>query len=124
MAFSAETVIQHSQNQFVRMYEGKYPADILFLGNSRVDRNIAFDRVYELTGKSCLNLALGGNHMLISEALLKDFVQRYGNPQLVVVELSHSTVRTNSMGEMRNFFLLLAQYECPRQSYESNVHSL
>jgi hypothetical protein len=103
VAFSAEKVIEHSQNQFVRMYEGKYPANILFLGNSRVDRNIAFDRVHELTGKSCLNLALGGNHMLISEALLKDFVERYGNPQLVVVELSHSTVRTNSMGEMGIF---------------------
>jgi hypothetical protein len=103
VAFSAEAVIQHSQNQFVRMYEGKYPADILFLGNSRVDRNIAFDRVRQLTGKSCLNLALGGNNMLISEALLKDFIQRYGNPQIVVIELSQSTVRTDSMGEIGIF---------------------
>lgn len=103
VAFSAERMIQHSHNQFVRMYQGKYPADILFLGNSRVDRNIAFERVHELTGKTCLNLALGGNHVLISEALLKDFVERYGDPQLVVVELSHSTVRINSMGEMQIF---------------------
>lgn len=103
VAFSAEMAVHRSPNQFVRMYEGKYPADILFLGNSRVDRNIAFDRVHELTGKNCLNLALGGNHMLISEALLRDFVERYDAPQLVVVELSHSTVKTNSMGEMGMF---------------------
>ena len=57
IAFSAEMAVHRSPNQFVRMYEGKYPADILFLGNSRVDRNIAFDRVHELTGKNCLNLA-------------------------------------------------------------------
>src|SRR5205823_1781860 len=95
--------IHRSNNQFVRMYDGRYPADILFLGNSRVDRNIAFDRVHELTGKNCLNLALGGNNMLISEALLKDFVERYGDPQLVAVELSHSTVGTNSMGEIGMF---------------------
>ena len=41
--------------------------------------------------------------MLISEALLKDFVERYGAPQLVVIELSHSTVKTNNMGEMGMF---------------------
>jgi hypothetical protein len=103
VAFSAERVIHRSHNQFVRMYEGKYPADILFLGNSRVDRNIAFEKVHDLTGKTCLNLGLGGNNMLISEALLKDFVERYGNPKLLVLELSHSTVRTDSMGEIGLF---------------------
>lgn len=103
VALSAEKMVRHSKNQFVKMYEGKARADIVFLGNSRVDRNISFEKVEEMTGKRCLNLGLGGNHMLISEALLKDYVERYGNPQLVIIELSHSTVKPVDMGEMGIF---------------------
>src|SRR5712671_3709596 len=79
VSFVALKIIRHSRNQFVEMYEGKRPADILFLGNSRVDANISFEKAHYMTHKVCLNLGLGGNHVLISEALLKDFVQRYGN---------------------------------------------
>jgi hypothetical protein len=103
LALSAQAIIRQSHNQFVRMYEGKERADILFFGDSRVDRNISYRRVRELTGKTCLNLGLGGNSVLISEALLKDYVERYGNPSMVVVELSHSAVDPNSLGEMRIF---------------------
>lgn len=103
LSLSATKLVRHSQNQFVRMYEGKSPADIVFLGNSRVDRNISFEKISNLTGKVCLNLGLGGNHMLISEALLKDFVQLYGNPKVVLIELSHSTVNPDNMGEMGIF---------------------
>src|SRR6266850_2717670 len=103
LSFSARTIVRHSQNRFVRMYEGKQPVDILLLGDSRMDCNISYSKVRELTGKSCLNLGLGGNSVLVSEALLKDYVQRYGNPALVVIELSHSEVDPATMGEMRIF---------------------
>jgi len=103
ISFGAMKLVQQSKNQFVRMYEGKYPANFLFLGNSRVDRNFNFEKIREVTGKSCLNLGLGGNHTLIAEVLLKDFVERYGNPELVVVELSHSTANPYTMGEMGIF---------------------
>lgn len=103
LAFSARTIVKHSDNRFVRMYEGKERADILFFGDSRVDRNISYPKVQELTGKSCLNLGLGGNSVLVSEALLKDYVDRYGNPAMVVVELSHTTVDPTTLGEMRIF---------------------
>lgn len=106
VSFSARTVIEHSHNQFVQMYEGKGRADILLLGDSRVDRNISAERIEEMTSKRCLNLGLGGNSMLISEALLKDYVQRYGNPALVVIELGQSTVDPKTMGEMRIFSCL------------------
>jgi hypothetical protein len=104
LALSARTIVKHSQNRFVRMYECKEPsADILFFGDSRVDRNISYSKVRELTGKSCLNLGLGGNSVLVSEALLKDYVERYGNPSMVVIELSHTTVDPALLGEMRIF---------------------
>ena len=103
VSFLAAKIVRQSHNQFVRLYEGKVPSDTVFLGNSRVDRNINFGKVHELTGRVCLNLGLGGNHMLISEALLKDYVRIYGNPKLVVIELSHSTVTPDSMGEMGIF---------------------
>ena len=99
----ARAVVQRSRNQFVRMYQGGYPAELVFLGDSRVDRNFDFQRIQELTGKVCLNLGLGGNSVRISEVLLQDYVARYGNPELVVVELGHTTVDADSMGEMRIF---------------------
>src|ERR1700733_6299620 len=71
VSYGAMKLIQQSKNKFVRMYEGKYPANILFLGNSRVDRNFNFEKIHEMTGKRCLNLGLGGNHMMITEVLFK-----------------------------------------------------
>ena len=103
LSLSAKKIIQSSRNQFVRMYERRYPADILFLGDSRVDRDFNFRKISELTGKVCLNLGLGGNSALISEVLLKDYVQRYGVPKLVVIGLSQTTASPESMGEMRIF---------------------
>ena len=103
LAYSARTIVRQSHNQFARMYEGKERADILFFGDSRVDRNISYPKARELTGKTCLNLGLGGNSVLISEALLKDYVERYGNPTMAVIEVSHSTVNPASLGEMRIF---------------------
>jgi hypothetical protein len=101
--YTALSIVQHSRNQFVRMYEGKLPADVLILGDSRADRNISTRELQDLTGKRCLNLGLGGNSVLISETLLKDFVQRYGKPERVLIELSHTTADPYSMGEMRIF---------------------
>src|SRR4030042_7197644 len=103
LSFSAKNIIRRSQNKFVRMYEGKDPADILFLGDSRVDRDFNFRKIRELTGKVCLNLGLGGNSVLISEVCLKDYVQRYGIPQLVVIGRSQTTASPESMGETRIF---------------------
>ena len=105
LASLAGTIVQHSKNEFARMYRSELPTDILFLGDSRVDRNISCQKVRELTGKRCLNLGLGGNSMMVSEALLKDYVQRYGNPELVVIEMGHSTVDPETLGEMRLFTL-------------------
>jgi hypothetical protein len=103
LSFSAARIVECSKNAFVRMYERKNSADVVFLGNSRVDRNIDYEEFARLTGRRGLNLGLGGNHLLIAEALLKDFVQRYGNPEFVVVELSCSIVEPCSMGEMQIF---------------------
>ncbi len=103
VSFAAMKVIRQSRNQFVRMYEGETPANIIFLGDSRVDRNISYKDIQDSTGKLCLNLGLGGNNILISEVLLQDYVQRYGNPELVVIDLGHSMVDPESMGEMRIF---------------------
>jgi hypothetical protein len=103
VSFTAVKLIKQSRNQFVRMYEGKNSADIIFFGDSRVDRNISYKDIQDSTRKVCLNLGLGGNNILVSEVLLQDYVQRYGNPELVVIDLGHSMVDPESMGEMRIF---------------------
>ena len=103
VAVLAKNIIRHSQNQFVRMYEGKERADIVFLGDSRVDRDFDFQKIAARSGRSCLNLGLGGNSALVSEILLKDYVSRYGNPGLVILEMSQTTTSPDRMGEMRIF---------------------
>ncbi len=99
----ARSIVRRSQNQFVRMYEGKYAADLLFLGDSRVDRNFNFRKIRELTRKRCLNLGLGGNSVLVSEVLLKDYVHRYGIPEHVLLEMNQTTTDPRGIGEMRIF---------------------
>src|SRR5690242_18969355 len=56
VSLGAMKLIQKSKNQFVRMYQGSTAANSLFLGNSRVDRNFDFQKIHEMTGRSCLNL--------------------------------------------------------------------
>lgn len=97
----ARGLVERSQNPIVRMLRGEQPSDVVFLGDSRIDRNIDFAHVQARTGLRPLNLGLGGNSMVVSEALLRDYLDRYGPPTAVVVELGQTTVDPQSMGEMR-----------------------
>ncbi len=99
----AKQVVEHSRNPFARLFFSTNKADILLLGDSRVDRNISLESIRGLTGKAPMNLGLGGNNPLISEALLRDYLRLHGKPELVIVELGHSTVDPRALGEMRIF---------------------
>jgi len=101
--FAAGRLMARSRNSFVQMYEGKCRADALLLGNSRMDRNCDAKELERRTGQRALNLGLGGNHTRICEALFLDYIDRYGPPQLLVLELTQCVDSPDSMGEMMIF---------------------
>jgi hypothetical protein len=103
LAWIAGNVVKRSQNTFVKMYEGKAKADVLLLGNSRMDRNVDPAQLKTKTGLTALNLGLGGNHTLISECLFFDYISRYGPPQLLLIEVTQTVDSPADLGEMGVF---------------------
>lgn len=103
LTICATAIVGISANDFARLYTGKGKGQIVLLGDSRADRNISAELLQSLTKKECINLSLGGNSTCVSEILLSDYIDRYGNPDLVVMEVSQTTVAPQSLGEMRLF---------------------
>lgn len=81
-------VAAHSAIPVYRLYAGRAPAEVVVLGNSRAYRHLLAD---EIGGEFALpseSFAYPGLGMRASLALLQDFIDRYGDPKLVIVELT------------------------------------
>ena len=78
-------VLDRSHDTLAEMYAGTAKGDIVVLGNSRAYRHFDFAAP---SGRRLVNLAQPGASTLMSAALLEDYVERYGAPRAVVLELS------------------------------------
>ena len=103
ISWGLRTAMSYSQNRFVDLYQGRFTPGVLVLGNSRSDRHFPAPQVAEISGVDVANLGLGGESTMLSEALLYDYVDRVGKPQLLIVEASNLSVAPDNMGDMRLF---------------------
>jgi len=101
LALTLGGLMSQSRNRYVEFYEGRNEADILILGNSRADRHFVAKSIKREVGARTLNLGIGGVSMVSAEALLRDYVDRYGVPKLVVLEPSCLTTDPAVIGDMR-----------------------
>jgi hypothetical protein len=96
-------LVSLSDDRFVKLYLGKLPADIVIIGNSRAADQFPPSLMANRLGVPVVNLGFGGFSMLMSEVLLRDYVERNGRPQLLVVEPTCLTVSPDEVGDMGLF---------------------
>jgi hypothetical protein len=78
-------LLDRSHDTLAELYGGTAQGDIVVLGNSRAYRHFDFAA---RPGPRLVNLAQPGASTLLSSVLLEDYVDRYGAPRAVVLELS------------------------------------
>ncbi|MEL6867679.1 MAG: hypothetical protein AAFP19_24855 [Bacteroidota bacterium] len=76
-----------SQFRYSRLYQQKAQSDILLLGNSR---GLIFYQPYieELTGQSTFNFSYNGLPIDLGQVLLADYLDRYENPDILLIDVS------------------------------------
>lgn len=82
-----DQAIDKSGFRYSRMYNDCADADILLLGNSR---GLGFYQPYieEITQKSTFNLSYNGMPIELGAALVKDYLEKYEKPEVVVIDVT------------------------------------
>jgi hypothetical protein len=96
-------VLDHSSDPIARLYAGRARGDIVLIGNSRAYRGFDPDVLSREFGGSIVNLTLPGASIEVSEALVEDYLDRYGSPRLLIVELSGLMMDPDTVKELRIF---------------------
>lgn len=78
-------LLDRSNDMLAELYGGGARGDIVVLGNSRAYRHFDFAAA---SGRHMVNLTQPGASTLLSAALLEDYIERYGAPRGVLLELS------------------------------------
>ena len=82
-----KNMVKTSQFRYSKLYRGEAKADILFLGNSR-GLGFYIPQVEKITGKKAFNLSYNGLPINIGRALLQDYVEKNGAPEIFVLDVS------------------------------------
>jgi hypothetical protein len=96
-------VLPLSDNRFAKMYSGRAKADIVMLGNSRLDRHFDAYLLESYFNKSAINLGIGGQSAELSNILLHDYIDRYGVPKIVILEPTNAFIKNEGLKDLRVF---------------------
>jgi hypothetical protein len=124
------SVFHLSENRFARMYTGRAKADVLMLGNSRLDRHFDPSILKKYFNKSAVNLGIGGQSTELSNLLLHDYIDRYGAPKILILEPTNACVRNGAIKDLRVFInhsdriKNFVKKELPSEYYYGNIAHL
>ncbi len=101
--FLLGTVLDNSKIPIAQMYAGRSESEVLLLGNSRAYRHFDTKNLSREFGRPVTNLANPGISTLASLALLEDFIDIYGAPKIVLIELSGLVADQEASAKFRPF---------------------
>ena len=96
-----DTVVLSSKLRFSLLYSGGQEYEILVLGNSRGVNTFYAPAIQEATGKPTLNLSYNGMSADVAEALFLDYLDRNRKPQLVIIEITNLTHRSELLNDLK-----------------------
>ena len=105
-------ILLQSPDRFIEIYRDDVSADVVALGNSRVDRHFEPAMIKAKTGLDIVNLGIGLNSMRLSEVLFRDYLERHPKPETVVIEVTHLEIPA-SIGELK----LLTAYSANMRAF-------
>jgi hypothetical protein len=87
-AYMLSEALNFSKHPIARLYSGKAQSDAVILGNSRAYRHFSKKQLsLEIKGQ-IIDLSIPGASTRLSLALLEDYLERYGTPRVVYLEIS------------------------------------
>jgi hypothetical protein len=123
-------VLPLSDNRFAKMYSGRAKAKIVMLGNSRLDRHFNASILNNYFNKPAINLGIGGQSTELSNILLHDYIDRYGAPEIVILEPTNAFVKNEGLRDLRVFMnhskrlKKVIKKELPTEYYFGNISHL
>jgi hypothetical protein len=123
-------IFDHSREPIAELYGGHGSAGVVLLGNSRAYRHFDLGVLSQEFNVRVANLSLPGASGELSEALFADYLDRYGPPRVVIVELSGLASDSDALKNMRPFagrserLSLLLKEHFPRLYYAGEVSHL
>jgi hypothetical protein len=83
------SALPHSQYRFSLAARGGQPANVLILGDSRAVNGFYAPDLTKRLETPVLNLGYNGMSTLVSEAVLRDYLERNATPRLLVYEITN-----------------------------------
>lgn len=96
-------VIDRSKDPIAQLYGGRGGADVVLVGNSRAYRGFDLDLLSREFNGRVISLALPGASIELSDALVDDYLARYGAPRIAIVELSGLVAGPDALKELRMY---------------------
>ena len=87
LSHTAIFVSKFSTLPYAKLYNRKLESNILILGNSRAYRHYYENDWSSILNLNAANLSLPGAPLIHLEAILDDYVNIYGEPQYIFLEL-------------------------------------
>lgn len=108
---------KYSSLPYAKIYTERAKSDILILGDSRAYHHLNENDWTLASDYKTFSLSITGSPMLLQEVLLKDYIVKYGDPKLIVIELNalisplDKILSLKYLGLMsENFQLLMSKY--------------
>ena len=98
-------VFMSTRFRFAELYEGRLPADLLILGNSRGVHMFHRPPIQAITGKRVTNLSFNGMPATMLPVIYTDYIRYHEPPKRMFVEVS-CLGRNNEPGSFERFRVL------------------
>jgi hypothetical protein len=82
------TLSKYSSLPYAKIYSGRAKSEILILGDSRAYHHLNDSDWASISRHKTFSLSITGSPMILQEVLLRDYVNLYGNPKTIVIELN------------------------------------
>ena len=105
LSHAAIFVSKFSTLPYAKLYNRKLESNILILGNSRAYRHYYENDWSSILNLNTTNLSLPGAPLIHLEAMLDDYVNIYGEPQYIFLELDSLTTNLEIIPSFK--FLIL-----------------
>ena len=116
--------VEASPQVHARLYTGRAgAAEVLFVGSSRSREHFPAGAIARQTGRSSLNLGWGGLSSEQVEAILLDYIDRYGAPEIVVLEVTSPEVDQLMLRNLRLFEADSPRIDALVAAYEPVLHA-
>ncbi|MFO1067377.1 MAG: hypothetical protein U1E14_02525 [Geminicoccaceae bacterium] len=116
--------VEASPQVHARLYTGRAgAAEVLFVGSSRSREHFPAGAIARQTGRSSLNLGWGGLSSEQVEAILLDYIDRYGAPEIVVLEVTSPEIDQLMLRNLRLFEADSPRIDALVAAYEPVLHA-